>query len=305
MAPVRCEVHQLLKDDPNKSVVRIRANNFQGEQRIVRIKNIACDKSAYFEAICADDAYIKGRYKQYLNLKGKDLVFMSQSCRDLLKIAVGASVELEEVTADKLRSLYAIHSALSDDSNEGWIWIKPSSQNLDLCKEKIQGGRSIVLIKRNNAKPVYSEALYADPFYLRNWKEKGIGFGDYNVIFLSAWYRHLLRIEKIGEVIDLDVKLLDLDVKQLGPRKLWALLYQYPRNHPQAVVLAASMVGIIAFGLGVIGTGLGIVGIIKDWLPKNILSVSLTNFWLACGGGLVVFGFVITLLGIIGLTRRR
>jgi hypothetical protein len=55
-----------------------------------------------------------------------------------------------------------------------------------------------------------SEALFADSYYLKNWeekwKEKGIVLEDCNVIFISAWYRRLLGIENIGEIIDLSVK---------------------------------------------------------------------------------------------------
>ena len=297
MGPVRCEVHTLLEDDPNKRVVRIRANAFQafqGKKCIVQIRNI--DKYAYFEAVYADDAYMKSWQAKNKNFRDNDLIFMSKSRRELLGVKPSESVDLEEIQGKGLQSLYAVHSALSDDSNEGRIWIKPS-QNPELCRE-IKDRRRIVCIKRKDAekgkdaKPVYSEALFADSYYLKNWeekwKEKGIVLEDCNVIFISAWYRRLLGIENIGEIIDLSVKPQTL-------RNLPALLYQYPRNHPQALVLTASMMGIIGFGLGVIGIGLGIVGI-KDLLATNILS--------PIGFGVCVAGFAVTLLGIIGLIRK-
>ncbi len=182
---------------------------------------------------------------------------------------------------------YEVHSALSDDSNEGWVWIK-LPQDTYLYKE-IKDRRRVIRIKRKDAKPVYCEALLADPFYLKKWKEKGIDkFKNDSVIFISAWYRYLLRLssDDIGKIIDLDVEPLDSG----SLRELVALLYQYPRNHPQAVVRTASMMGIIGFGLGVIGIGLGILSIISTNIPGFVF----------CG-----VGFAITLLGIIGLIRRR
>ena len=95
----------------------------------------------------------------------------------------------------------------------------------------------------------------------------------------------------------LDVKPLD----PLNPLNLWTLLYRYPRTHPQALVLATSMMGIIGFGLGGIGFGLGLVGV-HDWLEKHF-STSFTNFSDPIGIVVFVIGFLITLLGIRGLIR--
>jgi hypothetical protein len=63
------------------------------------------------------------------------------------------------------------------------------------------------------------------------------------------------------------------------------------------------MMGIIGFGLGVIGTGLGMVGV-NDWIVKDTPFPHLTNFSTPFGLVLFCVGFVITLLGIIGLIRR-
>ena len=202
-----------------------------------------------------------------------------------------------------MQSLYAVHSALSDDTNEGRIRILPAPQNKKLRNE-IEGKRRIARIKRRDrkdAKPVYSEALYADDFYIEDWKEiwkkKGIVPEDIvpkdrNVIFISEWYRLLLGTI-IGEVIEIDP---DVNVKLLNPgspRELWALLYLYPRNHPQAVVRTASMMAIIGFGSGVIGIGLGVLSI------NDLLATKIAGF-LVCGVGLAI-----AFLGIIGLIFRR
>jgi len=196
---------------------------------------------------------------------------------------------------------YEVHMASSDDSNEGRILIK----NKEL--EKIQGKRPIVCIKGVNFKPVYAEALYADDTYL---KKRGMDmvFGkNDNVIFISAWYRHKLRIEAKKFPVKGSPKgspvTTNLDIKPLSPLNLRAILYRYPRDHPQAVVLTANMMGIIGFGLGVIGTGLGVVGI-HDWLEKHF-STSFTNFSDPIGIVVLVIGFLITFLGFTGLIRRR
>jgi hypothetical protein len=87
-------------------------------------------------------------------------------------------------------------------------------------------------------------------------------------------------MKKVGEVIELDIK----------PVRTWnlvALLYHYPCNHPQALILTASMMGIIGFGLGVIGIGLGILSIV-NWLGFVISGI-----------GLVIAG-----LGLTGFIRR-
>jgi hypothetical protein len=180
---------------------------------------------------------------------------------------------------------YKVHSALLDDAHEGWIWIKPA-KDTKLYSE-LEARRCIVCIRREKvekgrrAKAVYCEALLADSFYLTRWGEKDIKFSnDDSAIFISAWYRRLLGMKKVGEVIELDIK----------PVRTWnlvALLYHYPCNHPQALILTASMMGIIGFGLGVIGIGLGILSIV-NWLGFVISGI-----------GLVIAG-----LGLTGFIRR-
>ena len=67
MTPVTCEVHQLGKDDPDKRVVRIRTTAFRDKKDkfIVRITSTQ-GKSACFEALYADDTYMKNKNFGYL-----------------------------------------------------------------------------------------------------------------------------------------------------------------------------------------------------------------------------------------------
>jgi hypothetical protein len=51
---------------------------------------------------------------------------------------------------------YEVHTALRDDLNEGWMWVRDSG-----LKDQLQDQRRIVRIEFNSKK-VYCEALYAD-----------------------------------------------------------------------------------------------------------------------------------------------
>lgn len=181
---------------------------------------------------------------------------------------------------------YEAHQALADESNEGWILIRPSPKDKKLGKACKPGRRPIVRIKGKNFKAVYAEVLYADDTYL-NKRKTDPNFCTHSdtLIFLSAWYRNLLGIEnKLGSI--------KLDIKPVHPLALVALLYRYPRNHPQALVRAANMMAIIGVGLGFIGIGLGLLGI------AQLLSTNIPGYLFCIAGS----GFTGT--GFIGLIRR-
>lgn len=301
MAPIICEVHQILEDDSDKRVVRIRGTAFPAfrGKRCFRIKNILGGRSACFEAVYADDDYIdKWKKKTGKDLRDNDLVFMRKLWRLLLDVKPpeqgkpSDQVEVEEIQGND--SLYEVHGALSDDRNEGRIYIFNEELH-----DKITGKRHIARIKKRvDAKAVYSEVLYADDFYLKDWQEiwekRGTVPNLCKLIFINEWYRLLLGT-KIGEKIVLK----EDDLLDPGKREgLWLLLYLYPRDHPQAVVRTASILGFIGLGLGVIGIGLGL-SIIKDLFVINILAV------IVVVGVFCVVGLAIALLGIIGLSIRR
>lgn len=193
--------------------------------------------------------------------------------------------------------VFALHSALADDTHEGRIWIRPADDEAGLALRKaLKNSRRLVRIRHVAAariRTVYVEALYADTFYLRRWEGKVTVSDATNYLFASGWYRRNLGIERAGGNIELEVSL-------VSRRNLWALLYQYPRSHPQVLVLTTSMLGII--GLGVIGMGLGLLGI-KDWLATNILSPYLSTIWPPVAGVACLIGFAITVIGFSGLIR--
>ena len=55
---------------------------------------------------------------------------------------------------------YEVHTALRDDLNEGWVWVKDSS-----LTDQLQFQRRVIRIQADNKK-VYCEALYADKYYV-------------------------------------------------------------------------------------------------------------------------------------------
>jgi hypothetical protein len=52
---------------------------------------------------------------------------------------------------------YEVHTALREDLNEGWIWIKNG-----VLEDKLQNQRRIVRINTEDKKRVYCEALYVE-----------------------------------------------------------------------------------------------------------------------------------------------
>src|SRR5260221_5205006 len=190
---------------------------------------------------------------------------------------------------------YKAHQASADESNEGWILIRPSPEDKELCDTCQPGRRPIVRIKGTKFKPVYAEALLADRTYLKHRKEVETD-SDTPLIFISAWYRNLFAMNKLESIT--------LDIEPVSSLNLVTLLYRYPRDHPQALVRAANMMAIIGFGLGVIGFGLGLVGI-NDWIKTDTPIPHLTNFSTPFGLVLLVVWLAIAILGIIGLIRRR
>lgn len=142
MEALSCEVHQILEDDPLRLVL-VRAavfQSFKNKRFIIQIHNTH-GKSEDFEAAYADDNYMNRRKAKDSKLSSNNLIFMSELHRRLLNVKPLEMVTLAKIQKD---SLYVVHSALVDDTNEGRILIKPSA-NADLCKE-IKDRRRIVCI---------------------------------------------------------------------------------------------------------------------------------------------------------------
>jgi hypothetical protein len=170
---------------------------------------------------------------------------------------------------------YDVSTSLRDDMNEGWVWIR----NL---KNELDGNRRIIRVKAETGKSIFCEALYADVWYMEKWNErwdnthKKVPADDENLAFISSWYRRRLGIGMGPQNLTIDYK----DT----PRPFWWQLHAC-LEHPQAVVLLATLLAVIGLGLGTLALGLGVVAV-TDWRPYG--------FWI---------GWVFVLLGAFVMAR--
>ena len=151
---------------------------------------------------------------------------------------------------------YEVHTALWEDLNEGWIWIKDEA-----LKDKLQNQRRIVRINSENQKKVYSEALYVENFYLERFNERmkpehRIPSSKDRLIFISGWYRNILGI-KVQEIRG--QKNLTITPCKFPCSLMWQL--SACLQHPQVVVFLGTNLAIIGLGLGGIAVGLGLITI--------------------------------------------
>lgn len=190
---------------------------------------------------------------------------------------------------------YEVRYALIEDVHEGRIWIKlPESEKL---REDIRDKRRIARVERKHGKSrhTYCEVLLADQPYTSKWEERAktqLDWGDIagkkleaeRIVFLSAWYRSLLKIEKaeVGTEMDLEIK----PLKGFHP---YVLLYGYPYCHPQLIVRTAAAMSVLALGLGILSIGVSLFTLM-DWVKF-------------LGASVGVAGFVLALSGLWGITR--
>lgn len=183
---------------------------------------------------------------------------------------------------------YEVHTALWEDLNEGWIWIKD-----DALKDKLQNQRRIVRINTENQKKVYCEALYAETFYLKRFNERmepdhRINFSKNRLVFISGWYRQILGI-KLQDIVG--QKNLTITPCKFPCSLLWHL--RACLQHPQVVVFLGTDLAIIGLGLGGIAVGLGLISI------ENLCSL---GRYVAIGFGLG--GAISCLYGIFRFFKR-
>ena len=186
---------------------------------------------------------------------------------------------------------YHLYPASRDNQNEGWAWI----QN-ECLSEEIRGQRHIIHIKQvGSPKSVYCEALYADPADVKvfnkdreNPENKVENPAQDHLIFLSSWYRRRLEIKHHSGPLTIN---LEITICKF-PRSLWAQILACV-EHPQLVVLLATVLGIIGVGLGLIGVGLGIIGI-ASWSPVA------GDFGIVC----MALGILVSAFGLVPLFKR-
>lgn len=180
---------------------------------------------------------------------------------------------------------YEVHTALRDDLNEGWVWVRDSG-----LKDQLQDQRRIVRIEFNGKK-VYCEALYADKYYLKRFGERRVKDdlteipSDKDLVFINGWYRQRLGIPRNScSEHDLQIEI----AKFLVLSQFCACL-----QHPQSVVFLATVLAILGLGLGIIGVGLGLIGIKDLWCTGQGVGIAF-----------VIAGAIICAVGFIPFFRR-
>lgn len=179
---------------------------------------------------------------------------------------------------------YQIYGAPAEDMNEGWIWIRHEA-----IKSEIKNRRRIVKFKNTSAhsRPViYCEALYAEQLEINRFnKSRNNPLRNDCFTLMSGWYRHRLGIPNLtnNTVVKLELT---------TNAKPWWLLFAC-LQHPQIVIVLATVLGIIGLGLGLIGVGLGLIAI-KE----------LDAFGLYGGIAFLLAGICVVIGGVIPLLKR-
>ena len=153
---------------------------------------------------------------------------------------------------------FTVRAALSDDMNEGWVWIQtPSNQSLDSQLEP----RCIVKISRRlSRRSVYVELRKID----QNFREK---YGakpririleERDTLVLSEWYRDALGISKTT-LADNQTGTVRLTVERCN-RRIWASI-RAACHHPNIIVRVGTRLGLCGVWLGVVGATLGLLSV--------------------------------------------
>lgn len=145
---------------------------------------------------------------------------------------------------------YRIFAALSDESNEGWIWFK----------DPLFPTRTIVKVRNpETGHKIFSESRKIDTNFLIRYNERPHTVFLNNpgeALVISEWYRDALGAIKTTchskKPLDLDIT----SAKIPGWRSLRASCH-----HPDIAVRVGTR-------LGVLGTWLGLVGLVAAVLPR-------------------------------------
>jgi hypothetical protein len=171
----------------------------------------------------------------------------------LFPVAAGYSLVMSLGTRNAEFVTYVIRHALSEEANEGWVWIH------DPCRKEPLGKRAVVTIRRpGHCRCVYVEVRKIDCNFLRQYNRRPrINIRcELETITMSEWYRDALGIRATDENncdgrVQLNVRKANL----WGWRSLRAACH-----HPDPVVRLGTRLGILGVWLGLSGVWLGIWG---------------------------------------------
>jgi len=173
------------------------------------------------------------------------------------------------------RGVYEIHEALREDLSEGSIWLLDEQ-----LSPLIRNRRRIVKIA-HNGDSVCCEALYATDDYLKRRSNHGASNHVTSLIYISGWYRALLRVEvPPGSKVQLCIT---------SGNGLQQVLWQVAAcvDHPQVAVFLSTALGVIGLGLGLLGVipALKDIGVVGDFV-SGVLTIGafcvmlVVLFWL-------------------------
>lgn len=139
-----------------------------------------------------------------------------------------------------------VYASLSEDSNNGWIWLP------DIIINK----RAVLKLQNlDNNKSVYCEALPIGENFLRRYKlaDTVLIENQDKIIVMNEWYREKLCITSTQVEHNFRVKKVNNPYGHI----------KASLDHPQIVVRLAMELAVIGFVLGIVGLALGIIGIWK------------------------------------------
>ena len=137
-----------------------------------------------------------------------------------------------------------VYAALSNDVNQGWVWIGLKSQ---------LPHRSIVrMVARNSGKSAFCEVLSIDSNFLRAYNKPpriSIKIPEESLV-APEWYREKLGI-KTRSYAEIDVE----------PANHALGMFRACMDHPQVVVRLAAVLAVLSVLLGVVGVVFGLISL--------------------------------------------
>ena len=182
---------------------------------------------------------------------------------------------------------FNIRAALSDDLNEGWVWVQtPSNRSLDSQLEP----RCVAQIcRRSPRRSVYVEVRKIDQNFRKKYNHNPrIRISDQqDTLVVAEWYRDALGIRKTTQS-DNQTGTVRLTVKRCNGG-IWPSI-RAACHHPDITVRLGTRLGLCGAWLGLVGASLGL-------LSMNVLACFPYRDEIMLG--------VVVVLAIVGLLASR
>jgi hypothetical protein len=147
---------------------------------------------------------------------------------------------------------YIVFAALSDQTNEGWIWF---------CNPSLRTRTIVRMHHLETDRVVYCESRKIDPNFLAQYKQSAREIENPDeALVMSEWYRNALGGFATTSITGVQIKLDITPAKIPGWRSLRASCH-----HPDIAVRVGTR-------LGVLGAWLGLVGLVPALLELTNLN---------------------------------